>query len=81
MSEENATVSIHSRKEEQPDESNYHRRMAVFKNSTSYIKRSAIEDEIHRDIFWDSRSAGEYANRCQKMRILPDMKLWQDVNP
>lgn len=66
-----------SESEEQP---NYRRRMEIFENHARQ-KRSVIEEEIHRDIFWDSHTAGEYANRCKKMRIEPDMELWYQVNP
>lgn len=78
MYEENVGSEVRrSESEEQP---NYRRRMEIFE-SHARQKRSAIEEEIHRDIFWDSHTAGEYAQRCKKMRIEPDMPLWYQVNP
>ena len=78
LSEE--TTGSEVRGEKSPEQSNYRRRMEIFTQSTRF-KRTAIEDEIHRDIFWDSHSMGEYARRCQQMRITPDMELWREINP
>lgn len=75
-----ATSDVREEREKH-DQSDHARRNQIFALATRKSKRSAIEEEIHRDIFWGSQSAGEYAQKCKRMRIEPDMGLWYEVNP